>query len=328
MNNYNVAIRATGSYLPEKILTNADLEKIVQTTDEWITTRTGIKERRIADKDTATSDLAVKAAFNALERAKLSPEDIELIIVATATPDMLFPSTACFVQKALGAMNAAAFDLTAACSGFIYGMGVAKAFIESGTYRRILIIGAETLTKITDWQDRNTCVLFGDGAGAMILERTEGPTQLLSVYMGADGNYAHLLQLPGGGSRNPVSQETLDQRLHYMKMEGKEVFKVAVPKMCEAAQIALDKAGKKCEDLALLIPHQANMRIIEAIAKRINVPLEKVYINIQKYGNMSAATIIIALDEALRSERIKPGDLIEVVAFGGGFTWGASVIQF
>ncbi len=328
MKNYTVSIRSTGSYVPEKVLTNADLEKMVQTSDEWITTRTGIKERHIADREMATSDLAARAARNALERAGLAPEDIDLIIVATATPDMLFPSTACLVQKELGAANAAAFDLAAACSGFIYALATAKAFIESGTYRRVLIMGAETLSRITDWEDRNICVLLGDGAGAMILERSEKPTQLLSVYLGADGNYGNLLMLPGGGSRNPASHETIDKRLHYMKMEGKEVFKVAVTKMCEAAQTALEKAGKKCEDLSLIIPHQANIRIIEAIAKRINIPSEKVYINLQKYGNVSAATIIIALDEALRSGRIKPGDLIEVVAFGGGFTWGASVIQF
>ncbi|OGS11267.1 MAG: 3-oxoacyl-ACP synthase, partial [Elusimicrobia bacterium RIFOXYB1_FULL_48_9] len=285
MNKYGVKILGTGSFMPPKVLTNADLEKMVQTSDEWITTRTGIKERRIADEKTATSDLAIEAAKKALEEAKLKPEDIDMIIVATVTPDMSFPSTACFVQKGLGASRAAAFDLAAACSGFIYGISIAKNFIENGTYKHILLIGAETLSKITDWQDRNTCVLFGDGAGAMVLARTEGPSSLLSVYLGADGNYDKLLILPGGGSRNPVSKETMDNRLHFIKMAGKEVFKVAVTKMAEAAEKALEAAGKTPADLDLIIPHQANLRIIEAIAKRMDYPLEKVYVNLHKYGN-------------------------------------------
>ena len=327
MNKYGVKILGTGSFMPPKVLTNADLEKMVQTSDEWITTRTGIKERRIADEKTATSDLAIEAAKKALEEAKLKPEDIDMIIVATVTPDMSFPSTACFVQKGLGASRAAAFDLAAACSGFIYGISIAKNFIENGTYKHILLIGAETLSKITDWQDRNTCVLFGDGAGAMVLARTEGPSSLLSVYLGADGNYDKLLILPGGGSRNPVSKETMDNRLHFIKMAGKEVFKVAVTKMAEAAEKALEAAGKTPTNLDLIIPHQANLRIIEAIAKRMDYPLEKVYVNLHKYGNVSAATTIVALDEARKEGRVKEGSLLELVAFGGGFTWGAAVIQ-
>ena len=327
MTTLNVRILATGSHTPERILTNADLEKMVQTTDEWITTRTGIKERRIADEKTATSDLAVEAARKALQEANLQPADIDLIIVATVTPDMSFPSTACYVQKALGAVNAAAFDLAAACTGFIYGIVVAKSLIESGVYKKILLIGAETLSKITDWQDRNTCVLFGDGAGAMILGATNEKSDILSSFIGADGNYDQLLQLPAGGSRNPTSQKTLDDRMHYMKMAGKEVFKVAVTKMAEAAQKALDMAGKKPQDIALIIPHQANLRIIEAIAKRMEFPLEKVFINLHKYGNVSAATTIIALDEARKHGRVKKGDLVELVAFGGGFTWGAALLQ-
>ena len=327
MNKYGVKILGTGSFMPPKVLTNADLEKMVQTSDEWITTRTGIKERRIADEKTATSDLAIEAAKKALEEAKLKPEDIDMIIVATVTPDMSFPSTACFVQKGLGASRAAAFDLAAACSGFIYGISIAKNFIENGTYKHILLIGAETLSKITDWQDRNTCVLFGDGAGAMVLARTEGPSSLLSVYLGADGNYDKLLILPGGGSRNPVSKETMDNRLHFIKMAGKEVFKVAVTKMAEAAEKALEAAGKTPADLDLIIPHQANLRIIEAIAKRMDYPLEKVYVNLHKYGNVSAATTIVALEEARKEGRVKEGSLLELVAFGGGFTWGAAVIQ-
>lgn len=328
MNNYGVKILGTGSHLPERILTNADLEKMVQTSDEWIMTRTGIKERRISDANTATSDLAISAAKKAIAESGILPADIEMIIVATITPDMFFPSTACFVQKELGAVNAACFDLSAACSGFIFGLSTAKAFIESGRYEKILLIGAETLSKVTDWEDRNTCVLFGDGAGAMVLGRSTEPTQILSVYLGSDGNYDTLLNLPGGGSRNPVSQKTIEQKLHYMKMEGKEVFKVAVTKMSEAAEKALQIAGKKCKDLKLLIPHQANRRIIEAMAKRLNTPIEKVFINLHKYGNVSAATTIIALDEARREGKIKAGDLVELVAFGGGFTWGAAVLKF
>lgn len=328
MKQYNVKILATGSYVPEKVLTNTDLEKMVQTSDEWITTRTGIKERRIADEKTATSDLSIQAAKKALDEAKLTPQDLDAIIVATITPDMFFPSTACFVQKGLGAKNACAFDISAACSGFIYGVAVAKSFIETGLYKNILLIGAETLTKITDWEDRNTCVLFGDGAGAMILSRSESEeTSVLSVYLGADGNYDYLLNLPGGGSRNPISKKIIDERLHYLKMEGKEVFKVAVTKMSEAAEKALELAGKNYQDLALVIPHQANKRIIEAIAKRMNYPIDKVFINLHKYGNVSAATTIIGLDEARKEGKAKKGDLVVLVAFGGGFTWGAAVIK-
>lgn len=327
MEKYGVKILGTGSYLPEKILTNAELEKMVQTSDEWITTRTGIKERRIADEKTATSDLAIKAAQKAIESAKISANDIDAIIVATITPDMFFPSTACFVQKALNAPNATAFDLAAACSGFIYGIAVAKSFIESGLYKNVLLIGAETLSKVTDWQDRNTCVLFGDGAGAMILSRSEKERNVLSVYLGADGNFENLLKLPGGGSRQPTTEKTIADRLHFIKMEGREVFKVAVTKMSEAASKALELAEKKPNDLALIIPHQANLRIIEAIAKKMGFPLEKVFVNLHKYGNVSAATTIIALDEAIKEGKLKKDDYVELVAFGGGFTWGAAVIK-
>jgi 3-oxoacyl-[acyl-carrier-protein] synthase-3 len=310
------------------VLTNAELEKMVQTTDEWITTRTGIKERHIADEKTATSDLAYEAAKIALDEAKLSVEDIDAIIVATITPDMLFPSTACFVQKRLNAKKSAAFDILAACSGFIYGLSIAKSYIESGFYKNVLVIGAETLSKITDWQDRNTCILFGDGAGAMVLSRSEDEkSNILSIYLGADGNYDYLLNLPGGGSRNPQSQKVIDERLNFMKMEGKEVFKVAVTKMSESAEKALELAGKTRNDLALVIPHQANRRIIEAIAKRLEFPLDKVFINLHKYGNVSAATTIIGLDEARKSGKVKKGDLVELVAFGGGFTWAAAVLE-
>lgn len=327
MTTFNAVIRGTGSFVPERVLTNADLEKMVQTTDEWITTRTGIKERRIADEKTATSDLAVGAAKKALAEAGLAPGDVDVIIVATVTPDMTFPSTACFVQQALGANNALAYDIAAACTGFLYGLSIAKSYIESGLYRNVLLIGAETLSKITDWQDRSTCILFGDGAGAMVLSRTEGEGSILSIHLGADGNYQHLLQLPAGGSRNPTSPRTIEQRLHYMKMAGPEVFKVAVTKMSDAAEKALALAGKTTADMKLIIPHQANRRIIEAIAKRLDVPIEKVFINLHKYGNVSAATTIIALDEARAEGKLKKGDLTELVAFGGGFTWGAAVLR-
>jgi 3-oxoacyl-[acyl-carrier-protein] synthase-3 len=327
MKYYGVKIVGTGSYLPEKILTNADMEKLVDTSDEWITSRTGIKERRIADPSCATSNLAVKASLKALEEANLTPDDIDLIIVATVTPDMFFPSTACFVQKELKATKAAAFDITAACSGFIYGLMLSRSLINTGSYKNILLIGAETLSKITDWKDRNTCVLFGDGAGAMILSRSEETNNILSVFLGADGSYDQLLQIPGGGARNPASQENLEQRLQYIKMEGREVFRIAVPKMAEALGKALELANLTPNDISLLIPHQANRRIIEAIAKRIEFPMEKIFINLDKYGNVSAATIIIALDEARKSGKAKKGDIVGMTAFGGGFTWGAAIVQ-
>lgn len=327
MSKFGVKILGTGSYTPAKILTNADLEKMVETTDEWITTRTGIKERHIAAENQATSDLAIEAAKKAIEDARIKPEDIGLIIVATVTPDMFHPSTACFVQKGIGAVNASAFDISAACSGFIYGLTIARNFIENGGAKTILLIGAETLTRQTDWTDRNTCVLFGDGAGAILLGATEGPSSVLSTYLGADGGYWNLLYMPGCGSRNPASQKVLDEHLPFIKMGGKETFKVAVTKMSLAAEKAIELAGLKFNDLSLLIPHQANKRIIEAVAKKADFPMEKVYVNIHRYGNMSAATTIVALDEARKSGRVKAGDLVELVAFGGGFTWGAAVLK-
>ncbi|OIO72816.1 MAG: 3-oxoacyl-ACP synthase [Elusimicrobia bacterium CG1_02_37_114] len=328
MAKYGVKILATGSFLPEKVLTNKDLERMVDTTDEWITTRTGIKERRITDENTATSDLAIGASKVVLQQTGTSPEEIDLIIVATITPDMLFPSTACFVQKGLGAKNAVCFDVLAACSGFIYALACAKNFIESGVYKNALVIGAETLTKITDWQDRSTCVLFGDGAGAVLLTRTdEDKSSILSVYLGADGNQDDLLKLPGGGSRKPFSKDVLDKRLQYISMNGRQLFKSAVIKMIEASEKALEMCGRKPEDLALLIPHQANLRIIDALRERISLPKEKVFVNLDKYGNMSSATTIIGLDEAIREGRVKSGDLVELVAFGGGLTWAATVIR-
>ncbi|OGR93015.1 MAG: 3-oxoacyl-ACP synthase [Elusimicrobia bacterium RIFCSPLOWO2_01_FULL_59_12] len=324
----HVQVIGTGTYLPDRVLTNYDLEKLVDTTDAWITTRTGIKERRVADKHQATSDLAVKAAHKALQDAKLSAEAVDLIIVATATPDMFFPSTACFVQKALGIKEAVSFDLSAACSGFLFALDAARRMLEEGPYKTALLIGAEKLSMITNWEDRSTCVLFGDGAGAAVLQRRPGSKGVLSTYVRSDATHTDILWVPGGGSRAPATAEVVAKKLNTIHMEGKEVFKLAVHKMISAIHEALRLAHKKDTDLALLIPHQANLRIIEAIAKRVHVPRERIFVNLQKYGNMSAATTIVALDEARREGRVREGDLVALVAFGAGLTWGAAVIQF
>ena len=322
-----VKILSSGSYVPEKVLTNFDLEKMVETSDEWISTRTGIKERRILDKSQTTSDLAYNAAVKAIERAKISVDDIDLIIVATISPDAPMPSTACYLQRKLKAFNAVAFDISAACSGFIYGTTMAKAFITSGLYKKVLVVGVESLSRVTDWTDRNTCVLFGDGAGAMIFEASETDNDIVSTYLGADGTHTEILNIPAGGATLPTTQETVEQRLHFVKMVGKEVFKVAVSKMALAVNKAQELAGLTDNDINLYIPHQANLRIIEAVAKKAGVTKEKVYVNVHKYGNMSAATTIIALDEAYREGRIKKGDLVELVAFGAGLTWGACILK-
>lgn len=321
-------IVGTGSFVPDKVLSNLDLEKMVDTSDEWIITRTGIKERRIVGEEVATSDLALKAAERALKVARVNPLEIDLVVVATITPDTAFPSTACLVQDRIGAKRAAAFDISAACSGFVYGLSVVDQFIKSGTYETVLLIGAETLSKITDWTDRNTCVLLGDGAGAVVLRPTEEDKGILSFYLGADGGAGDLLKLPAGGSRNPPTYETIDNRLHYVKMKGNELFKVAVRVLVKAAEEALSRLHRSSEDISLLIPHQANIRIIQAMAEKLGLPLSKVYININKYGNTSSASIAIALDEAVRGGRIKEGDLIVLDAFGGGLTWGACVIKW
>ena len=326
-NNIGVKIISTGSYVPEKVLTNFDLEKMVETSDEWISTRTGIKERRIAAKDENTSDLAYKAAVKAIENAKISVDDIDLIILATISPDAPMPATACYLQKKLKAFNAVAFDIAAACSGFIYGVSIAKAFISSGMYKRILLVGVEELSRVTDWTDRNTCVLFGDGAGAMIFEAAETENDIVSTYLGTDGTHTDLLNIPAGGSAMPTTKETVEQRLNFVKMLGKEVFKVAVSKMALAVNKAQELVGLTDNDINLYIPHQANLRIIDAVAKKANITNEKVYINVHKYGNMSAATTIVALDEAYREGRIKKGDLVELVAFGAGLTWGACILK-
>jgi len=328
INFQDVGIVGLGAYLPEKVLTNADLEKMVNTSDEWIVERTGIKERRIARDDEAASDMAVEAARRAIENAGLKPEDIGLIIVATITPDMFFPSTACVVQKTLGINHAPAFDVSVACSGFIYGLAIANQFIGTGTYKYVLVVASEKLSSITDWTDRSTCVLLGDGAGAAVLGPAKNGT-ILSCYLGADGSKGDLLKMPAGGSRKPASLRTIEDKLHFLKMEGAELFKHAVKIMAEAALKATEPLGLKGNDIDLIIPHQANIRILNAVAKRMGVnPAEKVYLNIEKYGNMSAASTAVALVEAVQEGRIKKGDTILLDAFGAGLTWGAIVIKW
>ena len=322
------SISGVGSFLPEKILTNADLERMVDTTDEWITSRTGIKERRLAARDQFTSDLASAAALRAMDQAGVKADEIDLIIVATITPDMVFPSTACLVQRRIRATRAAAFDLEAACSGFIYGLEIAQQFIMSRTYDTVLVIGAEKLSSIVDWHDRNTCVLFGDGAGAAVLQNRPNAHGLLTAVMGADGDKADLLYMPGGGSRCPATNNSVNSRLHFLRMEGKETFKNAV----QAMQTAAEEAMRRCEiDIARIkcvIPHQANRRIIDAVGERLGARPEQLFVNVQKYGNTSAASVAIALDEAVKEGRVRRGDLILLVVFGAGLTWGAAVIEW
>jgi 3-oxoacyl-[acyl-carrier-protein] synthase-3 len=322
------SIAGVGSYVPDKILTNADLERLVSTSDEWITTRTGIKERHIAAKDEFTSDLGARAALRAMEAAKVTAQDIDLIVVATITPDMPFPSTAALVQRKLGAHRAAAFDLEAACSGFIYALEVAQQFIMSRTYDTVLVIGAEKLSSIVDWKDRNTCVLFGDGAGAAVLRNRPNAHGLLTAVMGADGSKADLLFMAGGGSRCPATSESVNARLHYLRMEGKETFKCAVQAMETAANEALRRCEIDIARIKLIVPHQANLRIIEAVGKRLGAQPEQMFVNLHKYGNTSAASVAIALDEAVRSGRVQSGDLLLLVVFGAGLTWGAAVIEW
>lgn len=326
------SIIGTGSYMPEKILTNDDLSKFVETSDEWITSRTGIKARRIAADDQATSDLASEAARRAMAAAGVTPEEINLIVVATVTPDMFFPSTACFVQKKIGASNAVCFDISAACSGFLYALQVARHFINTGNRTTALVIGAEKLSSLINWQDRNTCVLFGDGAGAVVIRRaeegTDAPGRVLSTVMGSDGNLTDLLKVPGGASACPITEANVASRPNTIHMEGRETFKHAVTRMCQASEQALEMAGLTKDDIAMVIPHQANARIISVIAERLGVPPEKTFINLDQYGNTSAATIPVALDEAHRQGKIKRGDIVLLVAFGGGFTWASSVIKW
>ncbi|MDN5331134.1 MAG: 3-oxoacyl-[acyl-carrier-protein] synthase [Tepidanaerobacteraceae bacterium] len=316
-----------GSYTPEKVLTNRDLEKMVETSDEWIRERTGISFRRIADESMATSDLAAKAALEAIEMAGRGPDELDLIIGATVTPDMMFPSTACIVQHKIKASRAAAFDLSAGCSGFIYALTVAAQFVASGMYRNVLVFGAEILSKIVDWQDRNTCVLFGDGAGAAVVSVVESGGILESV-LGADGGGKDLLFIPAGGSKEPASIETVKERKHFIKMNGNEVFKFAVKIMEESTRKVLEKANLTPQEIDLIVPHQANIRIIEAATKRLNISKEKVMVNIDRYGNMSAASIPVALYEAFKARKIKKGDKVVLVGFGAGLTWGANLIEW
>ncbi|BBB93232.1 MAG TPA: beta-ketoacyl-ACP synthase III [Methylomusa anaerophila] len=327
-NEIAVGILGIGSYVPDKVLTNKDLEKIVDTSDEWIVERTGIKERRVAAVHTATSDLATRAAERALADAGLSAADIDLIIVATATPDMFFPSVACLVQDNIKAIKAAAFDLAAGCSGFVYALTAGAQFVKTGLYRRVLVIGAETLSKIMDWTDRNTCVLFGDGAGAAVLGETMPGCGILGIHLGADGTGGDLLKLPAGGSRNPSTAETVASKMHFIHMNGNEVFKFAVKIMGAAALKALENAGLHPEDVNCFIPHQANIRIIQSAAKRLKLTMDKVIVNVDRYGNTSAASIPIAMEEAVRAGKVKDGDIVVLVGFGAGLTWASCVIKW
>ncbi|MEY2410638.1 MAG: 3-oxoacyl-[acyl-carrier-protein] synthase [Verrucomicrobiota bacterium] len=322
------SITSVGSYVPEKILTNADLEKTVDTTDEWIFSRTGIKTRRIAADNEFTSDMAAKAAQRAMDRAGITADQIDLIIVATITPDMMFPATACLVQAKLGARRAAAFDIEAACSGFIYAMEIGQQFIMSRTHETVLVIGAERLSSIVNWKDRNTCVLFGDGAGAAILQHRPDAHGLLTACMGADGNKAMLLCMPAGGSRIPATTDSVEAGLHHLQMDGKETFKNAVTAMCTAAQEAMRRCEIDISQIKLVIPHQANRRIIDAVGERLGTQPSQIFVNLDKYGNTSAASVAIALDEAVSQNRVERGDLVLLVVFGAGLTWAAAVIEW
>ena len=322
-----IGITGLGMYVPTKVLTNFDLEKMVDTTDEWIKTRTGICERHVAEPGTSTSDLAYKAALEALKQARLDPKDLELLIVATTTPDMLFPSTSCFVQQRLGATSAVCFALSAACSGSVFAMITAQQYLLTGRYRNALVIGAEVLSSFIDWTDRSTCILFGDGAGACVM----GPVKrggILATDMGSDGSAAGLLYMPGGGSKHPPSHSSVDQRLHFLRMNGGEIFKLAVRRMADSAKQVVKEAKLKPEHVECFIPHQANTRIIEAVTKWAKLPPEKVYMNLQRYGNTSAASNLIALYEAVRDGVIKRSDHVVMVAFGAGLTWGSLLLQW
>lgn len=324
-------IIGTGAYVPERIITNFDLEAIVDTSDEWIRERTGIRERRIAHEDVPVSHLAFGAAERALKDAMVDPLDIDLIILGTVTPDMQMPSAACIVQQKLGAERAAAFDISAACSGFLYALSVGDQFIRSGMYRRVLVIGADMFSKVVDWTNRDTCILFSDGAGAMLLEAvpsTEKHRIVKSTHLFSDGRHGDKLFIPGGGSLNPASHDTVYQDMHYVKMRGNEVFKVAVKAMSEAAHDALKHNGLTTADIDLIVPHQANIRIMEAIANKLKIPMEKVMVTVDYYGNSSAATVPTAFDKALKTGRIQEGDNILAVAFGAGFTWASTLIQW
>ncbi|MBI1883053.1 MAG: ketoacyl-ACP synthase III [Chlamydiae bacterium] len=323
-----INIIGTATYLPEKVLTNDDLQKMVQTSDEWIVERTGIRERRIASQDVYASDLGAEAAKRALKDAGVEASRIDLLIVATMSPDMLCPSTACVIQQKIEAWNAAAFDLSAACSGFLYALDVAKKFLESGEYKTALVIGTEKLSSLVNWKDRTTCILFGDGAGAAVLKKGEKGHSILGIWLGADGRGTDLLKIPAGGSMLPASRETVDKDQHCIQMDGREVYKRAIDVMCRISQESLQKSGLKKEDIQLFVPHQANKRIIDSVAKRLSFPEEKVFLNVDRYGNTSAASIILALDDAKREGRLHKGDHVLIAVFGAGFTWGGAVLKW
>lgn len=323
----SIKIIGLGKYLPKKVLSNYDLEKMVDTSDEWITTRTGIKERRIVDDESA-STLGTKASLQALRRASIKPKDVELIIVATVTPDNQFPSTACYIQKNIGAKNAVVLDISAACAGYVYALGLAWALIGVGFYKNALIVGSEVLTSITDWKDRSTCILFGDGAGACVVVPCKSTVGMQGMYLGGEGSFGDLLILPAGGSRLPATVETVKQRLHYIKMQGNELFKIAVRIMVDSAKKALKECGLSKKDIDILIPHQANLRIIKAVGKRLGLSKEQIFVNIHKYGNMSSASTAVALCEAYEQGKIKKRDTVVLDAFGGGLVWGSCVIKW
>lgn len=321
-------ITGTGSCVPDKVLTNLDLEKFLDTNDEWIRTRTGIAERHVVSEGENTSDLATRAAERALEMAGVAASELDLIVVGTITGDYPWPATACIVQSNLGAVNAGAFDVSAACSGFVYALSTASDRIMAGNAKKVLVIGAEVLSRIVDWEDRNTCVLFGDGAGAVILEACEGDHGILSTHLHADGAQLELLYQPGFGTRMPLTAEAVQRGEHFLKMQGNEVFKVAVRSLTEVAKTALDANQMTAEDIDLFIPHQANIRILDATAKRLGLKEEQVYINVDRFGNTSGASIPLALDEANRAGRIKEGDIVLFDAFGGGFTWASALVRW
>lgn len=327
MSTQRAGIIGMGIYIPERVLTNFDLEKMVDTSDEWIRTRTGVRERHLAGKGESASDLGTCAARAAIQNAKLTPEDIDLIIVATITPDSFFPSTACMIQNNLGA-KCPAFDLAAACSGFPYALAVAEGFLRSKMFKNVLVVGAEVLSGFIDWKDRSTCVLFGDGAGAAVVSLVKNGHGIRATILGADGSQGDLLKIPAGGSRIPPSERSLKEGLHYLKMQGSEIFKLAVRRMEEAIHEVLRQGGLTPKDIDCLIPHQANLRILQAVADRIGIPIEKVFVNVEKYGNMSSASTIVALYEAVKQGKIKEGAHVVLVAFGGGITWASCLIKW
>jgi 3-oxoacyl-[acyl-carrier-protein] synthase-3 len=325
---YTASITGIGSFLPKKVLTNDDLTKILDTTDEWITKRTGIKERRIVENGATASDLAIEASLRALDDANVLPSEVDLIVAATITPDCLVPSTACFLQDKIGASNAGAFDILAACAGFVYALSIAKSFVASGAMKTVLVVGTECLSKITDYTDRSTCILFGDGAGAVIVQRGNGRREIITTHLGSDGSQAELLMLPAGGSKLPTSHETIESRSHYIRLKGKELFKVAINNMVDVITKTVAENNMKIEDIDLIIPHQSNIRIIEAAMDRLKLPRKKAYINIDRFGNTSSASIPIAIDEIDKGGMLNPGDSVLLVAFGGGLTWSSSIIKW